>query len=282
MKNLSEKTIVVNLVIKGWSARKYDKKVTQKIEEAHNAKDAGRFNKLLLAAGTGVSNINSVGQKARQYLYDNTLVWGDNGDRLLPSELYFTFIAEFNRFKAEYQTQVSKFLQDYPTLKEEARLRLNGMYKEEDYPTVKELVKKFSMECTFVPIANLDDFRLSITQDERDALKLQIEGDMNDRLKNTGRDILRRIKDVVFKMVDKLSNSDATFHNTLITNIEDLIDVLPKLNITNDSEIEDIIDKMRRLVDVRPDTLRTNTNIRNQKAQEAKAIFAQVDTLLGI
>ena len=46
--SLADKAMVVTLSVSCWTARKQDKKVAEEVEAKHNARDAGRYNKLLI------------------------------------------------------------------------------------------------------------------------------------------------------------------------------------------------------------------------------------------
>src|SRR6185503_3495137 len=96
---LREKGLLVNITISQWSARKYDKKVTQAIEDAHNATNAGNFNKLLLDANSGLNKITNLSNQIRIFLHEMTLPWADNGDRLLPSENYLDFQKKYTELE---------------------------------------------------------------------------------------------------------------------------------------------------------------------------------------
>lgn len=138
MKSLSEKAIQFNLTISGWSATKLDKKVTREVEESHNAKDAGRFNKILIAK-KDLEKLKSIAQAARAFHYEQTLPWTDSGGRLLPAANYFEYVNKQRVFKQEYELAVEDFIAIYPELKKDAKLRLNGMFNENDYPSVGKL-----------------------------------------------------------------------------------------------------------------------------------------------
>lgn len=66
MKNLAEKALLVTLNISQWSARKYDRKVTEEVNDTHQAKDAGRFNKLLIDK-THLDEIQKIVNEARHF-----------------------------------------------------------------------------------------------------------------------------------------------------------------------------------------------------------------------
>lgn len=278
MKNLSEKAILYNLKISLWSATKIDKKITREVEQNHNAKDAGRFNKILIAK-KGLEDVKSIATSARDFHHKNTLPWGDNGDRLLPSTNYFEYINEQRAFKQKFDDAVQSFIASYPELKSDAQFRLQGMFNESDYPSVEKLRKKFSIILTPMPIAKLDDFRITVNQYEVDHLKAEIERNVYQRINDATRDLWIRIKDAVLHMYERLSDQDAVFHSTLVTNISDLIELLPRLNFTNDYEIARTIEEMKKLI-VAPDSLRTNKAKRIETASKAKEILSKINDFI--
>lgn len=290
MKNLSEKAILVNLSISLWSATKLDKKVTREVEKNHNAKDAGRFNKILIAKKNphvtehtkdkedsyGIQELTRISATARAYHYEQTLPWGDNGDRLLPSTNYFEYINQQRTLKQQFETAIEKFIMNYPDLKADAKIRLGDMYNESDYPPIARLKKKFSMEMSFMPIAKLDDFRLSVDQSEVDNLRSEIEQSVYKRINEATKDLWLRIKEAVKHMYEKLADKDAIFRDSLVHNISDLIELLPRLNFTNDDDINTTIREMKKLV-VAPESLRTNGLQRNETASNAKEILNKIN-----
>lgn len=279
MKNLSEKALLVNFTITLWSASKTDKKITREVEQAHNATDAGRFNKILVAK-TALEEVKKIAREAREFHYENTLPWSDNGDRLLPSTNYFEYISKQRNFKEQFASAVQKFIASYPDIKEDARRRLNGMFNEADYPSLVKLPKKFSMEATFTPIVNLEDFRISINETEVERLRSEIEQHVYLRISDATKSIWQRIADAVRHMYERLSNKDAIFRDSLVTNISDLVDLLPRLNFTNDQEITQTITELKRLI-VSPDYLRASNSKRMETAENAKELLDKITDFLG-
>jgi Protein of unknown function (DUF3150). len=279
MKALSEMALLANLTISQWTARKYDISITRKIERDHNTHNAGRFNKILVAENA-LQEITKKASQARAFLRTNTLPWGDTGDRILPSTNYFEVVAQLKTYKGEFDAAVNNFVRQYPTLKEDARRRLNGMFQEADYPTLTTIQSKFNFEVTFLPIPDTEDFRLKLNSEEVNKLKVKIESEINTRFSQATKDIWLRIKEAVEHMVERLSEEKAIFRDSLITNIEEMIKILPRLNFTGDKDISATIESMKTLI-VHPDTLRKSPVIRNKKAQEAKAILDKISDFLG-
>src|SRR5258708_4226650 len=100
---LSQKAILTSLTIGGWSARRYDEKVTKDTNRRQNAADdAGRYNKLLINK-EGIAEINRVTSAARNAHYQLTMPWLDDGARILPSALYDEYTKTTRAFRVEYQ-----------------------------------------------------------------------------------------------------------------------------------------------------------------------------------
>jgi hypothetical protein len=99
-----------------------------------------------------------------------------------------------------------------------------------------------------------------------------MEKEYNSRIAEATQDIWDRITKIVGHMARKLSDPEGIFRNSLVENVKDLIELLPKLNFTGDPAVSDVIDEMRTLV-VDPDTLRTDSQVRSQVAKEAQQIL---------
>jgi hypothetical protein len=80
-------------------------------------------------------------------------------------------------------------------------------------------------------------------------------------------------------MADRLTSYKVTeqrvehpFRDTVVTNLVKLVDVLPKLNITNDSELERLAEQVRTSLLVDPNSLRKSESARAETAKATAAI----------
>ena len=62
------------------------------------------------------------------------------------------------------------------------------------------------------------------------------------------------------------------FRDSVITNLVKLVDVLPKLNVTADLELERLAAEVRASLLVDPQELRKSESVRNETAKAAMAI----------
>lgn len=272
--SLKEKVMIVNLTISQWSARKYDQKATSEVEHLHNAKEAGRFNKILMQSDT-LTNIGKVANKVRTYHYENTLPWGDNGDRILPTEKYFEYMLAVGQMKMEFNELVDLFITEYELTKYDAQRRLGTLYHETDYPQPESIRKKFDIGVGIMPIAESDDLRVNMSTDVVEGIKQRIVKELNDRVETATTDMLNRLREAVSKMHEKLADADAIFRDSLVGNIETLIETLPLMNFNDDARVTNAIDLCRGLI-VDVGMLRDNKRFRKNIADKAKAVLNEI------
>lgn len=271
--SLNEKAMIVYLNISCWSARKYDRKISKEIETRYNADEAGRYNKVLIAK-EHQQNIKKIISNIRTFHYENTLPWNDNGGRLLPSANYFNYVKSVREFQDEYEQEVAKFLLVYPSLKDEARSRLNGMFNEDDYLHVATLREKYAFQNQIAPIPEADDFRVTLSADEVESIRESIEEQLKKSTEVAMQDVWDRLFKVVQHMIERLSDPDKKFKNSLVENVKNLCALLPKLNITNNPSLNAVIKEAEEKLTVYdPEVLRQNQDIRNQTAEDAQKIF---------
>ena len=278
--DIHKRGMLVSLRLSAWTARKYDKQITAKVNSEHNAvADAGRYNKMLLPGNceSYKALLQCVGSIRTEH-YANTLAWSDEGWRLLPTANYMAYVGMIRKRRAEFETLLDTFLAEYPQLREHAKIRLNGMYKEDDYPTVSEIRGKFGFYYDPMPLPAHGDFRL----DGLPAEDLQqIEADTQDRVykavNEAMTDAWKRLHDCVKHIQERTSQPDAIFRDSLIYNARELCDTLSRLNITGDKNLEAFRQEIENdLASNDPDTLRENDTLREDTATLADDILARM------
>jgi hypothetical protein len=277
--SIHSRAMLVSLRLSAWTARKYDKKITQETNSAHGAvADAGRYNKMLLPGDcASYKALNQLIGNTRTEHYQNTLAWSDEGWRLLPTANYQEYSGFTRKRKAEFTTLLDEFLQEYPTLRDSAKIRLNGMYKEEDYPTISQIRNKFGFYLDFSPLPAQGDFRVDLpSEDIR-----RIESAMQDRValatSDAMKDAWQRLQDCVKHIHDRMSTPDAIFRDSLIYNARELCDVLGRLNVTGDTQLEAFRAEVEESLAANdPDTLRENDSLREDTAVLADDILTRM------
>jgi hypothetical protein len=277
MLSLKEKFILVQLKTSHWTARKLSPKVTKEIDEAHNATDSGKFTKNLLISKQ-LEDINSCVGKVRNYHYKMTLPWDDDGQRLLPINDYLDYVAKIEEMKTEHWDLVLKFIKNYPDLRKERKKQLNTLFDEADYPNESELLTKFKIDYKFTPISDASDLRVDISKNEANEIKKNIEAGFNEKISIAKTSIIERAEKAVTAAYEKLSDAKATFRDSLIENISDIVDFIPTVNFDDDEKLIILRKKLKRL-DVPIEPLRKDKTIRKETAKKCKKILKYIKSI---
>lgn len=281
--NLHQKAMLVGLAIHGWQARKYDRRISAEVSVAHAAtQNAGRYNKHLLPqAAASYEAVHKKGREFRTFYYDNTLPWSKDGQRILPTKNYEQFAEGVRKFKREYKLLTEDFLREYPVLKEDARILLNGMFNESDYPQVEEMRGKFWIDLETLPFPTAEDFRVNLAGNEVDRIRREIEERVRMELDKAGKDLWNRLRTAVDNMILRLSSPESKFHDTLVGNIRDIVDLIPRLNFVEDANLEAVRAKCAEtLVVHNPQVLREDVGVRSLVAAQAKEISVMMDAYM--
>jgi len=275
MTAINSRALLVNLSISTWSARKFDRAISDEIAAQHNAaRDAVRANKALIQ-GDSYKALIRAAQAARTAHYFHSLAWSDEGWRLLPTANHTAYTDELRALQGQFQTALAEFVRDYPRLQEIARARLNGMYKDSDYPHPAAIADRFRISTEFTPVPAAGDFRLDeLTADELQRVEQSVTNRVEQATASAVADAWRRLHEVVSAMRERLAQPDAVFRDSLVNNARDVVEVLGRLNVTGDSNLEAMRAKVAAdLTQYEPQELRDAPAIREQTAARAGEIL---------
>jgi hypothetical protein len=280
--SLLNKAMKAKLTIGAWPAFTKDFKATKKTHQDFGASsDAGSYNKRLIAK-SAMDKVNSTVSRLRTKHFQLTMPWGDDGWRLLPSEVYLEYTQTMRQLRTEFETAVAEFLLNYPALQAAAQQRLGRMYDADDYPSVDKLRSRFHFSMKIDPIESAGDFRVELSETEVLKIKAEIERRSREREANAMKDLWDRLYEVIERMSERLSDEDKKFRDSLVKNILNLTDLLPKMNVTGDQELNDLADQAReKLCTYTPTELRSNKQARKETADAAKQLMDTMDAMAG-
>ena len=282
---LTERAMLVTYSEQRWQARKYDRKVSGEVAQAHHASDSvGRYNKNTLPIDAPTYKaVHQAYNAARTYHYAQTLPWNDDGPRILPATNYLDYTAGMRKHTRTIDLAVAEFVADYPVLVQSARAVLNSLYDPADYPTASELRSKFSHSLRILPLPDAEDFRVSLTDDAVKAIRADIEASVNASVQVGMTDLYKRLLDATAHIATRLKDTDAIFRDSLIVNVRELCEILPRLNLTGDPRLETLRQEVENdLASWEPDDLRSSKPLRAEIARKADAIEAKLRGILGV
>jgi hypothetical protein len=271
--DLREKALTVSLNISCWSAWKFDKRVTAKINQDMGASsDAGRFNKLLVEK-EAIKAVERARNACYTFHYAHTLPWR-LGETILKSTGFDHYATTMSKLEEDFWKEVDVFVERYKRLKERAKERLGYLWNEKDYPTVQEVRRKFKFNISYSPLVGADDWRVNLSAKQVEQLAAATAERERELVARSMREAWQRLYDVTKHAVEKLGEADAIFRDSLIGNIIKQCEILPMLNLEEDPDLDRMgREIMKGLGTLDPQSLREDPEGRKRAADEAKEIL---------
>lgn len=280
---LSSRAMLCSLSISQWSASKHDRQASEEIAVQHGAQpDVGRYNKLLIPKET-LAEVRRLAGEARREHYFMTLPWDDNGYRVLPAAVYMDHTEKLREYSRQFLAAVEVFAAQFDQLVLDSRARLGGLFRPEDYPSSKEIRDKFAFDTKVMPLPDANDFRVSLGDEEKDRIKRQITASVQASLTVASQELWQRMYEAVSHMAERLAayktsaeGVEHPFRDSIVANLVKLVDIMPRLNVTGDPELDRLTSQVRASLLVDPAELRKSEDVRTQTAKAAARIAEQM------
>ena len=223
--------------------------------------------------------------------------WQDGGTRMIASASFLDFSQRLEVKVEGFRAAVLAFVADYEEMIPRQATRLGDLFDAANYPTADEITEKFGVAIDYLPVPTAGDFRVTLADDQMAAVQASTQRMVEAALARAAKDPIKRLHKAVSKMIVTLSQPNAIFRDTMITNIKSLTAMMPSLNIANDPKLDALTDEIKTdLATINPSELRdpkwaqggyTGHN-RSQAAQakrqdakaKAEAILTKMDGLL--
>ena len=287
---LSERTVLASLHVGSWSGNAVDRDVTEEVSERHSAdiQGAGRYSKQL-ASKKFLKEVNGAVSIARRTHRLLTLPW-DESARILSTTGYQNYTEQMRMNRLKVEAGADQLVQQWASVINEARSRLGTMFDLEDYPVAEVIRKKFYVDVEIKPVPEAGDFRAELSDQSVKAITKDIEKRIDRRLELALNDVFQRIIDVTGHMVGRLraykpveeGRAENTFKDSLVYNCKELAEMLPALNITHDTRLDELQAKLLAdLTEHSPEILRDNDRLRDQTALKAEKLLKKVQGYLA-
>jgi hypothetical protein len=196
--------------------------------------------------------------------------------------MFLEYKREADARAAYFNSKVTKFVAEYPTLVEAARFNLGDLFNVGDYPSADDVASKFAFRMVFSPVPEVGDFRIDVASDELAHLRNQYEEAYTDRVGDAMKTTWNKLHSTLLTMSEKLTEPQGEetkqFRSTFVTNAQEMCQLLSHLNITKDPELESArlaLEKAIRGVDV--DDIRKDELARSDLKAHVDSVLGQFD-----
>ncbi len=282
---ISNSAVLIELNVSNWGASKVDRSVADTVNANHNAiADASKVYKNLTAGSNLCSDIGKYAAQIRLYHNVTTLPWSSKGARLLPTALVMEYKQHINNMRITYEGMCNKFFAEYDNIVRNAQANLGALFKANDYPTLDEVKEKFGFKLVFAPLPEAGDFRLDVANEDLRELTLSYEADFNERLAKAMREPWDRLYTELTVLSNKLTHVEGEdgkkkrYHDSLLENPQRLCELLTKMNITNDPQLEVARRELERaLVGVDMQDIKEYEQVRTDVKGKVDAILSKFE-----
>lgn len=246
--DLTNRAMLVSLNISVWTARRADKRITQEVAYKHGADAAMLTNSKYLVSKTAMLDINAVASAARQDHYELSLPWANGGSNIMSGSAYAEYAKRMRAHDTKFWQAVREFSQEYDQLKINAERSLGSLFNPAEYPA--DIRSKFAFGFSIFPLPAANDFRVDLGNAELTRVKADIEKTVQDATRAAMATVYQRVATVVGAMIERLKiyqpdqPGAAPFRDSLVSNVAELVQMLPLLNVTGDPALAKIADQM--------------------------------------
>lgn len=202
-----------------------------------------------------------------------TLPWLGS-TRFLAAAIVPAYLNVRSRFEEISPERLAEFCEVYPDWHGTAPQRMGALYDPEDYPTLTECRDRIRWECTLMPVPDGQQWQRVALIDpglvEREEAR---HNQAVDRAREEGRlgfwrDLIAHFE----RMTDVLSKDKVRIHETLITGLTSLLDMMPAYGpLFNDEHLVRCANEARTtLAGITADDLRSDPALRRQAADAAR------------
>ena len=275
--NLSEKAMLVSVNFSFWTGKTKDSKVTAEvIVTKKSARDAGAWLTNLVSK-SDLGNVESARSKVRETHYRYSLPWMDGGLRILPSAMFMKYREEMSKAIAEHDKALAAFLREYPAIVKRAKKRLGSLLEGKTLPSVSEVKRKFAIRQDILPIPAMGDFRCELSGDEADEIRKNVAKSIESMTERAVANIWEQFTTLIEKIEKTMKDPKKVFRDTLISNLTDFCELIPKMNLTNDNKLETLRkEAIAKLAELKPIDLRESKADRKKAHKSAKEILTKM------
>jgi hypothetical protein len=275
--NLREKAMLVNLTITGWTGRVKDKKVSNEVCLAkHSNTDSGAWWTYLVPKDI-IATVQSAAMKCRMIHFKYTLPWMDGGIRILAADMFMKYSKEMRKAVNEYNDAVDNFLLEYPTIVKNAKKRLGNLYENRQLPSASEIKPKFAIHQDVFPIPQATDFRCHLDADEVETIRDNITKSVETLTEKAMSNLWEQFAALIEKIEKTMRQPKKIFRDSLIENLSNFCELIPKMNLTQDNNLEELRkEAVKKLAELKPIDLRESRKDRRKAHKSAKEIMEKI------
>lgn len=256
--------MLVNLSISQWYNKITDQKVINELAEKYGQESTtdDTYSKSLLPKEAMAGIQKAIG-RMRTAHYQMTLPWEDGGLRILPSKMYFEYVARMGKLRDAFIAEVNAFVKKYYSYKEQARGKKGPLFNETDYPPDSAIANFFAVRISFLPLPASGDFRLDLDETTVAEIEADAKNSLATGLEESRKFLYKRFETLLDAYCNTTSEGKKRRAESTIVNLYEFVETIPLLNVTNDESLDHLAHRVStNLCQFSADTLKRDKESR--------------------
>jgi len=248
--SLTDKAMLISVKVSIPTGRKIDKDASKDVTHARYAQDGSHSVSRKLFIKEDIGPIEQLRTEIRAYVNDNSMPWSDKRQRLIPSNKLTDMMQKLDDFSARMDDLKQEFIARYDLIKSNSMSFLGDGYNDDIMPTLDDLERSFGLEVETDILSNINDFRVKVSEYEFQRVSKMKQDEYERKTRSAITDLWTRLSTPLSNLINRLSDpTTKRYHKSLITNVMQVTDALPSLNIFNDPNLEAICQELKQQLD---------------------------------
>lgn len=265
---------------------------------AHNAAnadhaDADRFTAYVkLIPKDAYLKPQQILSEARRFIdFPKGIKWDNNGNSAIKNTELDGVRQDLETLRQKFYDSVDELVAELPALEAKARLDLNGAFDRLGWPTEQDVRDRYAFTIRLGVAPAADDLRCQgVSAKAKAEIEQAVRNEQTDKLNDLHKQVVGALEGALSRVVNNLTDFTdgkiVRFEDTLVTNLADLVEALPRLNIAGDRAVDQTITRSRQLLTGLHAALQANTlrdkktevgpKVRKEIATEAKDILSKL------
>jgi len=244
-----------------------NKKSAREYAATHSSDEQMHSSSMRLVHKRFTEPLQKVETKCRQFVDSQTLPWEKRGNSLLPADLVPAFQNGLIKLRQEWSYAVDEFVAEYDKIVEDAKIRLNGDFRQHAYPNGDEVRKKFLMTVSYMPMPDNNRLVDSIREDMCDLFQRRLDA--------ASATLRERLCEKLEHLAARCATQEGKFYASNLSNVVELCDLIPAMLVQDDQQLlAAVADAKEMLLHVGVDDVKNNEQLRSDLRRKAASIVA--------
>ncbi len=283
--SLVSKAMIAKISFSMIGMRKKDNVATNRANNLlQTSQAAGMYQKCRISRKNIIDVIRVKDQISRLHR-NSTTPFTKDGWGLIAADLVMGYSTQMSDYKQQFYLAADDVQNRWPAIVADEQQRLGPLFNANEYPPQNKVKNYFRFTHELKPITDVesafDHLVLSVEKEVIEDLKHEMRKEREKSIERSQKDMWDRLFEPVEKMADICLNDKKVF-KSVITNLEHIIDIMPQLNIVDNTDLTNMADEIKaKLLSHTVGQIRDDKHLKKSLGTEAEQLVGKMKHYMG-